>query len=182
VGLPADGNEYLESRLTLLADKLQRVESLASTEKPPDNTIENEVLSITPHKTEVPKEADKLENVVCVLRAPRENHRFAARGEPLVRLCAPLHASSNRPTHKDRPTDPFTIVLADAINLRLSKMAKSCPGSLVSQARYARAWHVRDETLRQGACRARHLPAPLPFAAHWGGGDLVTTPRHCLRR
>jgi hypothetical protein len=67
VGLPADGNQYLEARLALLTEKLERVEHLASTGELPDITIESELLSITPLKTAVPKAAARLENEVCAL-------------------------------------------------------------------------------------------------------------------
>jgi hypothetical protein len=48
VGLSADSDHYLDARLTLLAEKLQRVELLAGTGELPDVTIESELLSITP--------------------------------------------------------------------------------------------------------------------------------------
>jgi hypothetical protein len=67
VGLSADSDHYLAARLTLLAEKLQRVELLAGTGELPDVTIESELLSITPHKTAVPKAAEKIENDVCAL-------------------------------------------------------------------------------------------------------------------
>jgi hypothetical protein len=40
----------------------------------------------------------------------------------------------------------LTAILADAINLGLSKMAESCPGTTYARLSWLQAWHVRDET------------------------------------
>ncbi len=40
----------------------------------------------------------------------------------------------------------LTTILADAINLGLTKMAKSCPGTTYAKLSWVQAWHVGDET------------------------------------
>jgi hypothetical protein len=40
----------------------------------------------------------------------------------------------------------LTVILADAINLGLAKMAEACPGTTFHKLDNLRAWHVRDET------------------------------------
>jgi len=78
------------------------------------------------------------------------------------------HLRTDQPT-KDRPA-LLTIVLADAINLGLSKMAESCPGSSFHKLDTLRAWHVRDETYAKALAELVNYQHQLPFAAHWGGG------------
>lgn len=40
----------------------------------------------------------------------------------------------------------LSAVLADAINLGLTKMAESCPGTIYAKLSWLQAWHIRDET------------------------------------
>ena len=174
VGLPADGNGYLEARFQLLAEKLQQVEHLASTGELPDITIENELLSITPHKTEVPKEADKLENDVCALLPHVKITDLLLEVDRWCDFARHFtHLRTDQPT-KDRPA-LLTIVLADAINLGLSKMAESCPGSSFHKLDTLRAWHVRDETYAKALAELVNYQHQLPFAAHWGGGTTSSS-------
>jgi hypothetical protein len=63
----------------------------------------------------------------------------------------------------------LTTILADAINLGLTKMAESCPGTTYAKLAWLQAWHIRDETY------GRHWPSwstrsSTSFAGHWGDG------------
>ena len=52
----------------------------------------------------------------------------------------------------------LTTILADAINLGLTKMAESCPGMTYAKLAWLQAWHVRDETygeIGRASCRER---------------------------
>ena len=40
----------------------------------------------------------------------------------------------------------LTTILADAVNLGLTKMAESCPGTTYAKLAWLQAWHIRDET------------------------------------
>jgi hypothetical protein len=40
----------------------------------------------------------------------------------------------------------LTTILADGINLGLTKMAESCPGTTKSSLEGIQAWYIRDET------------------------------------
>ena len=46
-------------------------------------------------------------------------------------------------TAKDK-TLLMTTILADGINLGLTKMAESCPGTTYARLSWLQAWHVRD--------------------------------------
>jgi len=83
------------------------------------------------------------------------------------------HLRTDQPT-KDRPA-LLTVVLADAINLGLSKMAESCPGSSFHKLDTLRAWHVRDETYAKALAELVNYQHQLPFAAHWGGGTTSSS-------
>ena len=82
----------------------------------------------------------------------------------------------------------LTVILADAINLGLTKMAEACPGTTFNKLDTVRAWHVRDESYSKGLAELVNYQHRLPFASHWGTGKtspaLQTQPvrrsRECL--
>ena len=69
----------------------------------------------------------------------------------------------------------LTTILADAINLGLTKMAESCPGTTYAKLAWLQAWHIRDETY--GAALAELVNAQFrhPFAEHWGDGTTSSS-------
>ena len=69
----------------------------------------------------------------------------------------------------------MTTILADAINLGLTKMAESCPGTTYAKLAWLQAWHTRDETY--GAALAELVNAQFqhPFAGHWGDGTTSSS-------
>jgi TnpA family transposase len=69
----------------------------------------------------------------------------------------------------------LTTILADAINLGLTKMAESCPGTTYAKLAWLQAWHTRDETY--GAALAELVNAQFqhPFAGHWGDGTTSSS-------
>lgn len=64
----------------------------------------------------------------------------------------------------------MTTILADTINLGLTKMAESCLGTSYARLSWLQAWQTRDETY--GAALAELVNAQLrqPFALLWGDG------------
>lgn len=69
----------------------------------------------------------------------------------------------------------MTTLLADAINLGLTKMAESCPGTTYAKLSWLQAWYIRDETY--GAALAHLVNAQFrqPFAEHWGEGTTSSS-------
>ena len=61
-------------------------------------------------------------------------------------------------------------VLADAINLGLTKMAESCPGTTYAKLAWLQAWHIRDETYSAALAELVNAQFWHPFAGHWGDG------------
>lgn len=55
------------------------------------------------------------------------------------------HLKNNHVRPKDRKL-LLTTILADGINLGLTKMAESCPGTTKSSLEGIQAWYIRDET------------------------------------
>ncbi len=67
---------------------------------------------------------------------------------------------------KDR-TLLLTAILADAINLGLTKMAESCPGSTYAKLAWQQAWHIRDRNFDQQHYRASGLTLVTAAIVLW---------------
>jgi hypothetical protein len=68
----------------------------------------------------------------------------------------------------------LTTILADAINLGLTKMAESCPGTTYAKLAWLQAWHTAMKPIRRRwpvvNAQFRH-----PFAEHWGDGTTSSS-------
>jgi TnpA family transposase len=69
----------------------------------------------------------------------------------------------------------LTAILADAINLGLTRMAEACPGTSLSRLSGIADWHIRDETYGQALAELVNHHHRLPFAAHWGDGTTSSS-------
>ena len=69
----------------------------------------------------------------------------------------------------------LTTILADGINLGLTKMAESCPGTTYARLSWLQAWHIRDKTYAPGVGRVGQCPIPQPFAVWWGDGTTSSS-------
>ena len=69
----------------------------------------------------------------------------------------------------------MTTILADAINLGLTKMAESCPGSSYAKLSWLQAWHIRDETYAAALAELVNAQSRQTFAEHWGHGTTSSS-------
>lgn len=69
----------------------------------------------------------------------------------------------------------LTTILADAINLGLSKMAESCPGISYAKLSWLQAWYIRDETYSAALAELVNEQCRHPFAESWGDGTTSSS-------
>lgn len=69
----------------------------------------------------------------------------------------------------------LTTILANAINLGLTKMAESCPGTTYAKPAWLQAWHIRDETYSTALAELVNTQLRHPFAEHWGDGTTSSS-------
>ena len=69
----------------------------------------------------------------------------------------------------------LTTILADAINLGVTKMAESCPGSSYDKLSWIHAWHVRDDTYSKALAELVNAQSRQSFAEHWGQGTTSSS-------
>ncbi|EIY0244047.1 Tn3 family transposase [Escherichia coli] len=101
--------------------------------------------------------------------------REQTRREHLVELQTVFGFQPFTMGHYRQAVQLLTTILADAINLGLTKMAESCPGTTYAKLAWLQAWHIRDETY--GAALADLVNAQFrhPFAEHWGDGTTSSS-------
>lgn len=80
----------------------------------------------------------------------------------------------NDATAQDKQLLPTTI-LADGINLGLSKMADSCPGTSYAKLSWLHSWHIRDGTYSAALAELVNAQTNQPLAEWWGDGTTSSS-------
>jgi len=69
----------------------------------------------------------------------------------------------------------MSVILADAINLGLSKMAESCPSTTYAKLSWLQAWHIREQTYSAGLAELVNVQSHHLFAENWGDGTTSSS-------
>ncbi|MBS1213130.1 MAG: transposase [Proteobacteria bacterium] len=177
-GLPLpvepDGKRYLAERVARLQAELKQVNGLAERGELPDVVIKDGHLKITPLAKAVPDDADEA------------NRRIYAR-MPHIRITELLlevdrwTGFSRHFTHQksgDPPADTallLTAILADGLNLGLTKMAEACPDTTYARLSWLAAWHLRDEAYSRALAELVNAQHRHPLSAVWGKGTTASS-------
>lgn len=176
LGLPieTDCDRFLKERLTVLERELANTEYLASQNELPDATITDNGLKISPLSNAVPKEADFLMHQAYSLLPHLKITDLLLEVDNWTNFTRHFtHLKSN-----DQVADRnllLTTILADAINLGLSKMAESCPGATYAKLSWLQAWHIRDETYSTGLAELVNAQSQQSFSSWWGDGTTSSS-------
>jgi hypothetical protein len=174
LAVPAACETHLEARLRQLERALDRVATLAARDELPDATLQGERLKMTPLTNSVPEAADALMRRaysliphVKITDLLLEVDRWTGFTRHFTHLNSGAAAGDRRLL--------LTAVLADGIDLGLSKMAESCPGTTYAKLSWLQAWHVREETYRAALAELVNAQARHRFAAWWGDGTTSSS-------
>lgn len=177
-GLPLaidlDAEKYLAQRSELLHAEFLRVDRLAQNNELPEASVTDGVLKITPLDNQESDEAELLTRQAYGLM-PRikitdlltEVDSWCDFGRHFTNLRSG-DAVSDRPLL-------LTAILADGINLGLTRMADACPGVSLSALSRIATWHIRDETYAKALAEVVNHHHRLEFAAHWGDGTTSSS-------
>jgi hypothetical protein len=75
----------------------------------------------------------------------------------------------------------LTAVLADGINLGLTRMSEACRETSWRQLSWTADWHVREECYAQALAGLIDAQHRLPLAAHWGSGTTSSSDAQFFR-
>lgn len=173
--IETDCGWFLENRLSLLDQELHKVERLAAMKELPDASISGTgKLRIAALDNAVPREAESLMLKAYALLPHLKITELLLEVDNWTGFSRHFkHLKSDKPAEDKILL--LTTVLADAINLGLSKMAESCPGTTYSRLSWLQAWHIRDDTYSGALAELVNAQFRHPFAAWWGDGTTSSS-------
>ena len=174
LAVDTDCNHYLHDRLTLLEEQLATVNRMALTNDLPDAIITESGLKITPLDAAVPDSAQALIDQATVILPHVKITELLLEVDKWTRFTRHFTHLKSGDLAKDKNL-LLTTILADAINLGLTKMAESCPGMTYAKLAWLQAWHIRDETYSTALAELVNAQFRHPFAAYWGDGTTSSS-------
>jgi TnpA family transposase len=177
LGLAVDTNceQFLKARLAELDRQLAAVERLAAANELPDATIlSSGRLKVTPLDNAVPDEAEALMQQVYSLLPHLKITELLLEVDSWTGFTGHFKHLKTGEAAEDQYLLLATI-LADAINLGLSKMAESCPGMTHAKLTWLQAWHIRDETYSGALAELVNAQFRQPFSSYWGDGTTSSS-------
>ncbi|QBD75159.1 Tn3 family transposase [Ktedonosporobacter rubrisoli] len=174
LGIPTRFEDWRDQRMEALETRMKTVADLAESGQLPDAVLNEEGLSISPIKRSTPPEAEEL------------SYRLY-RMLPRVRITDLLmevnhwtgfadcfgHLRNGEP-----PSDMLalmSVLLADATNLGLSRMARSSGELTHAKLVWIAEWYVRDETYKPATALLVDALHAEPLAAFWGSGQISSS-------
>jgi hypothetical protein len=176
LAIETDCEPFLDCRLADLERELASVERLAAAGELPDAAITDSGghLKITPLDNAVPDEAEALMQQPAVCLPHLKITELLLEVDSWTGFTQHFKHLKSGEVADDRQL-LLTAILADAINLGLSKMAESCPGTTYAKLTWLQAWHIRDETYSAALAELVNAQGRQPFAAHWGDGTTSSS-------
>jgi TnpA family transposase len=169
-----DGATHLRGWRDLLDERMHNIATLARSGRLPDVDLSGGTLKISPLRAITPPEADVLQ-------------RQAYNALPRVRITDLLlevdawtgfsgcftHQRSGRPAEDHAAL--FAAVLADGINLGLTRMAETSRDMTVRRLAWIHDWHVREECYVAALGRLIEAHRALPLSSMWGDGTTSSS-------
>jgi TnpA family transposase len=174
LGIDGSFDQYWAKREALLRLELEKVDSLAASQQLPDAEISNGTLKVTPLANAVPEEAEMLMRQAYARLPHLKVTDLLLEVDHWTDFTNHFtHLKNNEPAEDQ--TLLLTVILADAINLGLNKMAEACPGTSIAKLSWLSAWHIRDETYSKALAEIVNYHHRQPFAVHWGEGTTSSS-------
>jgi hypothetical protein len=145
LAVATDCEAYLKDRLCRLEQQLETVDRIAQSGELPDVIITVSGLKITPLASAVPEEAEQLIRQAYAPLPRVKITELLLEVDDWTGFTRHFTHLKSQEVSKDRIL-LLTAILADAINLGLTKMAEACPGATYARLTWLQAWHIRDET------------------------------------
>lgn len=145
VAVDTNFQTYIEQRQQLMSEQLARIAKSIADKHLVDVRLENEKFVITPLKNVVPEKVKELTRRVYNLLPRIKLTELIVEVDSWTGLSRHFtHVrSGDEPREK---TALFAAILADAINLGLSRMAEASPGISFERLAWVSDWYIRDET------------------------------------
>ncbi|ESW76185.1 hypothetical protein X772_32305 [Mesorhizobium sp. LSJC280B00] len=174
VAVETDVEIYLQEQRTILNKGLSDLARLAEAGELDDVELTEIGFNVTPHKAALPD----------IARSPKPKVESRL---PLIRITDMIlevdarTGFSNAFTHlrtgrsADNKLALLTAILADGINLGLTRMADVSPGLTMRQLAWAHDWHIREEGYTAAHAILINAQRSLPLMAIWGDGSTSSS-------
>ena len=169
MAVTTDCEPYLKQRIALLDQQLDAVSQLAAANGLPDASVSETGLKVTPLEAVIPPTALAMIDRVSLLLPHVKITELLEEVDKWTGFTRHFTHLKNRDQARDKSL-LLSVILADGINIGLTKMAESCPGTTYAKLSWLQAWHVRDETYTAALAELVNTQFRHPFAAHWGSG------------
>ncbi|HEX4170703.1 MAG TPA: Tn3 family transposase [Bryobacteraceae bacterium] len=173
-GQEKECKQYLESRAEQLRQSFETVDLLAREGQLPEVRLDGTRLRISPLKRRAPDDislwsgrAYDLLPRIHITNLLMEVDSWTGFSRCFTHL---LHGDPAR----DRSA-LMAVILADATNLGLSKMAVTCSGHAEGRLHWMSDWHVRDETYAKALAEIVNRHHRTSLASHWGSGTTSSS-------
>jgi TnpA family transposase len=174
LAVEADFEEFIASRRALLDERLTAIDARATDDKLPDVTITNGVLKIAPIANSTPPEAEALAaRLYAMLPRIRITDLLSEVASWTLFLDCFTHLRTGE-TAADRHV-LMAGLLADGLNLGLTRMAEACSIASLSQIAWTADWHIREETYLMALRCLVNQQQREPFAANFGDGTASSS-------
>ncbi len=174
LAVATDVDQYLQGRLLLLEQQLAIVNHMAAADELPDAIITASGLKITPLDATVPDAAQALIDQTATLLPHVKITELLMEVDEWTGFTRHFEHLKTGEAAPDKAL-LLTAILADGINLGLTKMAESCPGTTYARLSWLQAWHVRDETYSLALAELVNAQFRQPFAENWGDGTTSSS-------
>ena len=172
--MPLEPEIWLDDRKARLAEGMTRLAKAARTGAIPGGSIENGVLKIDRLTAAIPADADGMVlDLYGRLPAVRITDLLQEVDDDIGFTEAFTHLRTGVPC-KDR-IGLLNVLLAEGLNIGLSKMAEATSSHDYFQLSRLSRWHVESDAINRALAKVIEAQANLPMAQFWGGGVTASS-------
>ncbi|MGD7428241.1 Tn3 family transposase, partial [Ralstonia pseudosolanacearum] len=172
--VPFDPESWLEDRKARLTDGLDRLAKAARSGTIPGGSIENGILKIDRLTSAVPEAAEALVlDLYDRLPAVRITDLLLEVDNATGFTDAFTNVRTGSPC-KDR-IGLLNVLLAEGLNLGLSKMAEATDTHDYLQLSRLSRWHIESDAINRALATVINAQANLPMAKYWGGSVTASS-------
>uniref|UniRef100_UPI000D1986DF Tn3 family transposase n=1 Tax=Thalassobius sp. I31.1 TaxID=2109912 RepID=UPI000D1986DF len=172
--MPFEPDAWLADRKARLADGMKRLAKAARTGAIPGGSIENGILKIDRLTAATPEDAqDMVLDLYGRLPSVRITDLLQDADNDIGFTDAFTHLRTGAPC-KDR-IGLLNVLLAEGVNLGLSKMAEATSTHDYFQLSRLSRWHVESDAINKSLAMVIAAQSKLPMARYWGGGVTASS-------
>lgn len=174
IAVEPDFEQFIAARQVLLDERLKAVNAQAASGTLPDVTITNGVLKIAPIEKSTPPEAEALAaRLYAMLPRVRITDLLAEVASWTLFPDCFTHLRTGEIAADSRIL--MAGLLADGLNLGLTRMAEACSIATLGQLAWTSDWHIREETYALALRCLVNQQQCEPFAAIFGSGTASSS-------